>query len=152
MSISMDMHNTADFIISADVLEHTPPPVETAFGNLFKILKPGGVCILSVPYRNIGESEEHFPGLYNYSIVKRDGKKVLVSKDREGCVRVFENLHFHLGLGAVLEMRMFSKKALQDVIEKTGFNKVIFYQDSIPEHGILLESDTDSVVIVLRKE
>src|SRR5580765_1964750 len=37
-----------DFLISSDVFEHIVSPVSVAFDNSFKMLKPGGVLVLTV--------------------------------------------------------------------------------------------------------
>jgi hypothetical protein len=52
-----------NFVISSDVYEHIPFPVDVAFHNLFNLLGPGGVCIFSVPYDVTGNTKEHFPSL-----------------------------------------------------------------------------------------
>ena len=39
-----------DFVISTDVFEHILPPLQQGFDNLFRLLKPGGCLIFSVPY------------------------------------------------------------------------------------------------------
>ena len=46
-----------DFIISSEVLEHIPPPPERGFEALFRMLKPRGVLLLTVPY-TLKESTE----------------------------------------------------------------------------------------------
>ena len=49
-----------DFLISSDVFEHVCQPVERVFQNAYKLLKPGGLMILTVPYVE-GRTTEHFP-------------------------------------------------------------------------------------------
>ena len=44
-----ELVGTLDFLIASDVLEHVAPPVERAFENAFRLLKPAGVFILTVP-------------------------------------------------------------------------------------------------------
>ena len=51
-----DLEGTLDFLISSDVFEHVPPPVERAFEGVFRLLKPGGVFVLTVPYLLQGET------------------------------------------------------------------------------------------------
>ncbi len=151
MSLSKAMYNQADFVISSEIFEHVPPPVDLAFDNLFKILKKGGVCIFSVPYNNQGVTQEHFPELFEYKIVTRNESKVLINKTREGVEQIFENLCFHGGPGTTLEMRKFSKPSLLDNIEKAGFTKIKLHDNSIPDYGILLDEDSDSLTISMRK-
>ncbi len=38
-----------DFVIATEVLEHVAPPVEQSIANLFRILRPGGVVLLTTP-------------------------------------------------------------------------------------------------------
>ena len=45
-----DRYGTYDFILSSDVFEHIAPPVERAFDEAYKLLKPHGVLCLSVPF------------------------------------------------------------------------------------------------------
>ena len=54
-----------DFIISSEVMEHVPQPVEKAFENLYRMLKPDGLLVLTVPYTIDGRTIEHFPQLHN---------------------------------------------------------------------------------------
>lgn|GEM_PF-6955175 len=63
-------HSRYDFVISSDVFEHVLSPVQRAFDNLYKILKPDGKIIFSVPYKMTGETDEHFPVLNEFSVQK----------------------------------------------------------------------------------
>ncbi len=151
MSVDEEMCERADFVISSDVFEHVPPPVDGAFENLFEILKPGGVCLFSVPFKNEGVTEEHFPDLFEYEIVTRNGDRVLVNRTRQGDEQVFENLRFHGGPGATLEMRKFSRQSLLDHIEEAGFVDIKFHGTSIPEYGVLVDEDATSLIMSMRK-
>ena len=150
-AVGEHMHGTADFIITTDVFEHVPPPVGLAFSNLYKILKVGGVCIFSVPYQMEGETIEHFPELFQYRLEGDKGGTRLVNVTRDGREQLFDNLRFHGGGGATVEMRVFSKSSLLEEIRKAGFNEVKLYDTSIPEYGILVEDPTPSLVISMRK-
>lgn len=66
---------TLDFIISSDVFEHVSPPVQLAFDNARRLLKPDGVMIFSVPYTVGGETLEHYPDLHDYRIVRRPARR-----------------------------------------------------------------------------
>ena len=52
---------SSDFIISSEVFEHVVPPVRRAFENTFKMLKPGGILVLTVPYGHLGENGRTLP-------------------------------------------------------------------------------------------
>jgi len=151
MAIDERLHNTADFVISSDVFEHVPPPVDVAFFNLYKILKAGGVCIFSVPYEMEGETVEHFPELFHYRFIERKGATVLINTTRDGREQLFDNLRFHGGGGATVEMRVFSRLSLLSEIRKAGFGEVRLYDKSIPEYGIVVGDATPSLVISMRK-
>ena len=150
-ALKIESHNTADFVISTDIFEHVPPPVDVAFTNLYKLLKVGGVCIFSVPYRNDGDTVEHFPELYNYKLVQREGGTILANTTRDGRNQEFDNLCFHGGDGETLEMRIFSKSSLLKEIRKAGFREIRLYETSIPDYGILLNENTPSLIISMRK-
>jgi len=44
-----DQYGTYDFILSSDVFEHVAIPVERAFEEAFRLLKPHGVLCITVP-------------------------------------------------------------------------------------------------------
>src|SRR6478672_1043171 len=39
-----------DFLMSSEVFEHVPPPAGASFESAFRLLKQGGVLVLTVPY------------------------------------------------------------------------------------------------------
>src|SRR5690349_2238888 len=63
-----------DFLISSEVFEHVPPPVERAFENAFRLLKPGGVLVLTVPYSIEPAMTEHFPDLHEFGLLELGGR------------------------------------------------------------------------------
>ena len=63
-----------DFITCTDVLEHVEPPVERTFENMRRLLKPGGVAILTVPTTLEPATREHFPDLHDWRI-ETEGKR-----------------------------------------------------------------------------
>jgi SAM-dependent methyltransferase len=125
-----------DFIISSDVFEHVVPPVSRAFENVWKMLKPGGVFVLTVPYSTQQETVEHFPELNEFSVVERDGSFVLRNKTRTGVVQEFNDLVFHGGPGTTLEMRVFSETALIQHLKDAGFAHIKVHQTADLVHGI----------------
>jgi SAM-dependent methyltransferase len=126
-----------DFILSSEVLEHVSPPVERAFVNLNGMLKPDGLLLFTVPYRLDGRTTEHFPELHEYALAAPGGRTVLVNRRRDGSLEVFENLSFHGGGGATLEMRVFSETSLKEVVGRAGFDSVSIASENIPELGVL---------------
>ena len=125
-----------DFIISSDVFEHVVPPVSRAFENVWKMLKPGGVFVLTVPYGAQRETVEHFPELNEFSIVESDGSFVLRNKTTTGVVQEFNDLVFHGGPGATLEIRVFSENALVQHLKDAGFVDIKVHRAADLVHGI----------------
>ncbi|MFZ3376201.1 MAG: methyltransferase domain-containing protein, partial [Chthoniobacterales bacterium] len=125
-----------DFILSSDVFEHVAPPVSQAFENVWKMLKPGGVLVLTVPYGTQEETVEHFPELNEFSLVKKDGSFVLRNKTKAGVVQEFNDLVFHGGPGSTLEMRIFSENALIQHLNDAEFADIKVHRTADLVHGI----------------
>ncbi len=139
-----------DFILSSEVLEHVPPPVERAFANLNRILKPDGLLLLTVPYKIDGQTAEHFPELHEYALASPGGRTVLVNRRRDGSLEVFENLSFHGGDGSTLEMRVFTEASLKAILAGAGFGGVHIASEDVPEFGVR-HGETWSLPMVGRK-
>ncbi len=139
-----------DFIVSSEVMEHVPPPVELAFANLYRMLKPDGLLLLTVPYGLDERTAEHFPELNEYGLASLGGRVVLVNRRRDGSTEVFENLCFHGGGGSTLEMRVFCEASLKEILAGAGFSDVRIAAESLPEFGVE-HSETWSLPIVARK-
>jgi SAM-dependent methyltransferase len=125
-----------DFILCSDVFEHVAPPVTKAFANLYRLLKPGGVLIFSVPYR-AGETEEHFPELSHYSIQKEGSEWVLQNETTDHRHQKFTSLTFHGGPGTVLEMRVFGKDSLSKQFVEAGFAQPTSHTEEVRQFGIV---------------
>lgn len=141
---------TYDFIVSSEVMEHVPPPVEHAFANLYKLLKPNGVLLLTVPYSLRPSATEHFPDLHEYALASPGGRTVLINRRRDGSVEVFNDLSFHGGDGSTLEMRVFTEASLKDVLRGAGFDEVHVAAENSPKFGVD-HAETWSLPIVARK-
>jgi SAM-dependent methyltransferase len=126
----------SDFIISSEVFEHVVPPVGRAFENTFKMLKPGGILVLTVPYGSWKETVEHFPDLYDFSIIEDNGSYRLENVTRSGEVQEFHDLIFHGGPGATLEMRVFGEAALLQHLAEAGFEAITVHRTPDFPHGI----------------
>ena len=97
-----------DFVISSDVFEHTLPPASAAFEGFNRILKNGGLLILTVPYSLNEHTIEHYPECTGYrEIDQEDGKKAVELTLRDGSTRLEENPVWHGGQGNTLEMRAY---------------------------------------------
>jgi SAM-dependent methyltransferase len=139
-----------DFILSSEVMEHVPGPVERSFANLYRMLKPDGFLVLTVPYRIDGKTIEHFPELHEYTLATLGGRTVLVNCRRDGTTEVFENLCFHGGDGSTLEMRVFSEESLKGVLRGAGFGDVHIASENVPEFGVI-HSHPWSLPVIARK-
>ena len=128
--------SSSDYAISSDVFEHVVAPVSRAFENTLQLLKPGGVLVLTVPYVDGGETVEHYPDLHEYQLARRDGKRILINRTRNGHIQHFDNLVFHGGKGATLEMRVFSKSGLINELVQAGFTDIRIHSEEVPEFGI----------------
>ncbi|WP_168209965.1 methyltransferase domain-containing protein [Tardiphaga sp. vice154] len=132
-----DRNASCDFLISTEVFEHVPPPAQIAFQHALDVLKPGGVLILTVPFTNEEQTREHYPELHNFEIVRFDDEFVMVNRSRDGRHTLHENLVFHGGPGTTLEMRVYSRAALQRHLDAAGFVDIQFFDQDVPEWGIL---------------
>src|SRR5947208_7764754 len=125
-----------DFIISSDVFEHVVPPVEKAFGHVYRMLKPGGLFLLTVPYTLQPETIEHFPDLHQFAVVKRDEAYEPHNVTRSGITQTFRNLVFHGGPGLTLEMRVFACSAILRLLKATGFESITVHDTACFRYGI----------------
>ena len=140
-----------DFILSADVLEHIAPPIERALEEVCRLLKPCGFLGLTI-YCNPGDNmREHFPELNEYRIVSLGQSTVLINRRRDGGLEIRDDLVFHGGTGATLEMREFGVSALKAKLLAAGFREVYLLTENIPEIGVLFDPDVSQPLIV-RKE
>lgn len=127
-----------DFVVASEVFEHVRGPVQTAFDNLARLLKPGGIAIFSCPYETEGDTLEHFPNLHDWHVVKLRSDYVLLNRTVEGRLETFDNLIFHGGPGSTLEMRVFSERDLMANFRAAGFGRIAVAEDYEP-YGIVWE-------------
>jgi len=130
------LENSRDFVVSSEVFEHVPPPVHRAFQNVWKLLKPGGVFILTVPYGKMEETIEHFPDLHDFSVVEHDGLFELHNITKTGLKQSFKELVFHGGPGSTVEMRIFSESGVTRELTSAGFELIKVQRNPDFEHGI----------------
>jgi SAM-dependent methyltransferase len=136
--ITGQQEGSLDFLISSEVLEHVNPPLVSALRNAFRLLRPSGVLLLSVPYAISPElsSKEHFPQLNDYGVAALSGGPVLVNRTAQGEIQVFENLTFHRASEPVLEMRLLTETELRRSLLEAGFTDLRFYGEEHPDFGI----------------
>ncbi len=136
MAPSPDRFETCDFLISTEVFEHVPPPVTRAFAGVFKLLKPGGLLVLTVPFTDVPRTVEHFPELCEFKVVELGGDYVLVNRTAAGQFQLHQNLIFHGGPGSTLEMRVFSRTDTVRLLEDAGFVQVTVHEEAVSAWGI----------------
>ena len=146
-----------DFMISSEIFEHVPPPPDVAFRNCHRMLKPGGILILTVPYgANTTETVEHYPSLYKWELKKKSPAKgteedyYIENVNVHGEVEVFPKVHFHGGAGQTVEMRVFSKGHLERLATENGF-EIEFVEEDVPLFGIWNQGNMNSLPMILRK-
>lgn len=130
-----NLFGSADFVIATDVFEHVPPPVSIGFQNVRRLLKPGGVLIMSVPYGTAEKTIEHYPDLCTFEILEDSGSCRLRNRTKDGVVQEFDEPVFHGGPGLNLEMRLFSESSLRAELYAAGFTQVTFYPANDLLHG-----------------
>ena len=84
-------------------------------------------------------------------MIRLGNSDVLVNRRSDGSLEAREDLVFHEGPGAVLEMRRFARTALRDKLLAAGFREVHYLLDEVPEAGILFDGDV-SQPLIARKE
>jgi len=137
-----------DFITTSEVFEHVPPPIQKAFNNLARLLKPDGIVIFTTPWEMEGDTIEHYPNLYDWQIVKLQSGYLVVNRTASGQLETFEKPEFHRGPGSVLEMRIFSKSGLLANCEAAGF--AVTMAEDYPAYGIVWEKWSRGMI--LRKQ
>jgi GT2 family glycosyltransferase len=126
-----------DFVICSDVLAHVPGPPLYAINNLWELLAPGGTLVLTVPYVTEGGTVEHYPELFDYEIVEKRGRQLLVNRTEDGREQIFESVMVGSGLGATPELRVFGLEPLLQQLREAGFADVQLFDAEVPEHGVL---------------
>lgn len=134
--IDPELAGTCDFVIATEVFEHVLSPVQRAFDGARKLLKPGGVLVLTVPFDPGAPTREHFPPLNDFQLVEEGGRRRLYNKGLDGSVQVFDDLVFHGGPGSTLEMRLFGLQDMLDHCLRAGFGSVAVRAEAVPERGI----------------
>ncbi len=88
-----------DFLIASEVFEHIEPPVSVAFRNAARLLKPGGVLLLTTPWIWDGRDHEILPPLYDWRLDYVDGHCSIVNRRRDGSVEWFRDIRADGGPG-----------------------------------------------------
>lgn len=119
-SVDEQWLESSQFVICSDVLEHVPAPAETALRGLHSILQPGGVAVISVPYKPEGVTDEFYPELDRYEVIDSN----VVWHDNSGTKHVDSSPEFHGGAGQTLAFRLWSLPGLLEALMNCGFSHV----------------------------
>lgn len=141
-----------DFVICSEVMEHVEAPVERAFTALAKLLKPGGALIFSTPYSLEDPTAEHFAGVKGLALAVVDGRPVAVGRKADGAYAVFEDLKFHGGRGATVEMRLFAEAEVRERLAAAGFRSVTFDYAGSREFGVVYTIPCSLPAVARREE
>ena len=131
-----ELVGSCDFVISSEVLEHVPPPVQRAFDNVARLLRPGGSFILTVPYGTQPSTVEHFPNLADFEVLEENGDYVLRNRAADGTIEHYRDLVFHGGPGATLEMRVFSEASIIEHLLAAGLTDINVHRTPDFVHGV----------------
>lgn len=137
------LHNSQEFIVCSDVLEHVYGRVERAIEGLYGMLKPGGFLVVSVPTFGAAH-QEFYPDALRIEV---EGGTVKWS-DVNGRNHVNVDPEFHRGAGLTLVTRQFTDESLRESLGLFGFEKVI-----TPRHVLSLENvdSTEAGIVLARK-
>lgn len=151
MNVPEELEGRFDYVISSEVFEHVAPPVERAFENVFRLLKPGGLFILTVPHYPWSKTRERFPSLHDYRLVEEGGRWILENRRSDGQIERFEELTFHGGPGDTLEMRMMAAAEIERIGAAVGFASVVAEDADDPAIGVVWERPHTAWPYSLRK-
>ncbi len=135
-SPSADEADKYDVLISTEVFEHVIGDVSSAFNGALSVLKPGGLLILTVPFVNNGDHQEHYPGLESYEGREIENNWIVDLKYAGGRVDTDLEPIFHGGPGQTLEVRVFSRDSVLESLRTSGFTDIEVLDDNLPEHGV----------------
>jgi SAM-dependent methyltransferase len=83
-----------DFLIASEVFEHVEPPVEQAFANAARFLKPSGVLLLTVPWVWDGDRSAAIPELHDWRLEREESGFSILNRRPDGQVERFRDMAF----------------------------------------------------------
>ncbi len=102
-----------------------------------KIERFAGLSFDDGPGPSLGHTREHFPQLHEWRLSQEGESRRLLNRRLDGAIEIFHNLVFHRGPGAALEMRLFTKRSLENSLREAGFADVEFEFQDYPDFGII---------------
>jgi hypothetical protein len=124
-----------EFVVCSDVLEHVPPPLESALTGLLACLRPEGFAVVTVPV-GADTTDEHYPGLTDFEVIERQPSGYVVEwTDVSGARHSDVAPEMHGGPGLTLAFRWFSAQDITARLLAAGFASV-YEPPAVPELGI----------------
>jgi hypothetical protein len=136
--------NTANILISSDILEHVMPPHGHAMRGHFRVLKKGGWLILTTPYFIHSAFLEKYPWMVNYEV---SSEGTVRGVDSTGETVEIDNPVFHGGPGNTLEMRLFTPEIIVEGLVSAGFKNIEILDQDVEEYGIMRSSTRMGTII-----
>ena len=118
------------------MFEHVPSPVQKAFNGAYKMLRPGGVLILTVPFDDRSSTSEHFENVRDFRLLDFDGEWLLIGRTEDRKYELHSGLLFHGGPGTTVEMRFFARTAVLDHLSAAGFVDIQVHDEAVSAFGI----------------
>lgn len=109
-----------EFISCSDVLEHTPPPIDRPINGLYRMLKPGGFAVISVPVIHGSGFMEFYPDLVDWELRNSS----VFWTDSNDTQHVDHSPVFHGGHGLTLAFRQWTQERLIEELLQAGFIEI----------------------------
>ena len=116
------------------------------------MLKPHGFLGITVYCNPADRLREHFPDLHEFRIVPLGDASVLINRREDGRLEIRDDLIFHGGSGATLEMREYGASALRAQLLAAGFRRGRFSDGERAGSGVLFDHDTSQPLIARNHE
>jgi hypothetical protein len=84
-------------------------------------------------------------------VIELAGEHVLINRKKDRTLEIHDNLVFHGGIGATLEMRLFAQADLVRKLRGAGFSDVVLQMEPVEEFGIVFDGPW-SRPLVARKQ
>jgi SAM-dependent methyltransferase len=123
-----------EFVICSDVLEHVPPPIESALHGMFSCIRPDGFAVVTVPVAG-ATTDEYYPGIVDFEVREDDGSHVVEWTDADGAHHIDPEPDMHGGSGQTLAFRSCAAADIAERLRAVGFDPV-WEPPPIPELGI----------------
>lgn len=159
-AIAEELNGYFDFVVCSEILEHVLPPVDLALQNLFRLLKPGGFTVISVPLlrvtnrvyvSNNGDLDfaasvntiEYYPDLTSCKMIRGE----FHWETNQGKF-IDHNPELHGGGDDVIAFRLWSLMDLQARLKLLGFIDVFEPTRYWSDSGV---SATDAGILIARR-